>query len=143
MSQTPPSPELVVSVDASCSGRKAACAAVGMAGERPVAERSRWLGEVDGYVLAAEIGAVALASDLIADEGLKPPIVIEVDNPEVPRVLLEGAAPRQAGRIPHHLLAKAAALVRTPGVTVRLLPRNSTPGLRRADRLAGKRLWGR
>lgn len=134
---------VIVSVDASCSGRRAACAAVLTVGDRIVAERSRWLRNVEGYVLAAEIAAVALAGELVADHEVGGPIVVEVDNPQVPRVLLEGVMPPQAGRIPAELLSAAAAFAATAGVTLRVLPRNATAGLRRADRLASKRLWGR
>lgn len=142
MSCAPP-PTVVVSADASCSGRRATCAAVLMEGERIVAECSRWLREVDGYVLAAEIGAVALAGELVAAHAAGTPVVVEVDNPQVPRVLLECEEPPQAGRIPADLLSKARAFVCAGDVAMHVLPRNASFGLRRADRLASKRLWRR
>jgi hypothetical protein len=111
--------------------------------DRVVAERSRLLPKVNGYVLAAEIGAVALGAELVADYEVSEPVIVEVDNPQVPRVLLEGLMPPQAERILPDLLAAATAFAGADGVTIRVMPRNATPGLRRADRLAGKRLWGR
>ena len=55
----------LISVDGACSGKRAACAAVIAVDGRIVAERSRNLPQVDGYVLAAEIAGVVLARDLL------------------------------------------------------------------------------
>jgi hypothetical protein len=114
-----------------------------MVGDRVVAERSRSLPGVDGYVLAAEIGAIALAGELVGSHLGGAPVVVEVDNPQVPRVLLEGIEPTQADRIPGELARSATAFVRSGGISLRVMPRNSTPGLRRADRMARRRLWRR
>jgi hypothetical protein len=107
------------------------------------AESSRSLPEVEGYVLAAEIGAVALAAELAAGYASDTPIVLELDNPQVPRVLLGEFVPPQAERIPAPLLSAAAAFARRDDVALRVLPRNATRGLRYADQLARKRLWRR
>ena len=90
--------------------------------------------------MAAEIAGVALCSRLLGeqDEG---PIVVEVDNPDVPRILREGYRPKQFARIPPEVLEAAISFDRSIRPSYRVLPRNSTPGLRRADRLAGKCLW--
>jgi len=132
-----------VSVDASCSGRRASCAAVLTTNSRIVAEWSRSLPEVGGYVLAAEIGAIALAAELIAEHAKSAPVIVEIDNPMALRVLLEGLKLPQNHRIPTVLRKRAADLLHSGRVTVRMLPRNSSPGLRRADRVARKRLWRR
>jgi hypothetical protein len=134
---------VTASVDASCSGRRAACAAVLAVDSRIIAERSRGLPEVDGYALAAEIAAVALAAEMVDAHCPGERVVVEVDNPQVPRVLLDGVEPPQAHRIPKTLRDRAAAFCRSGAVTVRVLARNASPGLRRADRLASRRLWGR
>jgi hypothetical protein len=136
-------PVVIVSVDASCSGRRAACAAVVAMGDRIIVERSRWLPKAEGYVLAAEIGAIALAADLVAVHALTGPIILETDNPQVPRVLLEGARLPQSDRIPSELVVRAADFVRSHEVNLRVLPRNATCGLHRAHYLARKRLWRR
>lgn len=134
---------VTVSVDASCSGRRAVCAAVVAMDDRIILERSRWLPRVGGYVLAAEIGAVSLAAELVATRALAIPIVLETDNPQVRRVLVEGARLPQSHRIPPELAARAARFVRSGQVVLRVLPRNATRGLRRAHYLARKRLWRR
>jgi hypothetical protein len=134
---------VTVSVDASCSGRRAACAAVVAMGDRTIVERSRWLPKVGGYVLAAEIGAISLAAELVATRALTIPIILETDNPQVRRVLVEGARLPQSHRIPPELTARAADFVRSGQVALRVLPRNATRGLRRAHYLARKRLWRR
>lgn len=136
-----PKGRAVISVDASCSGKKAACAAVLSVDGHIVAERSEYLRKFDGYVLTAELAAVSLASELAREFPGDGIITIEVDNPDVPRVILEGYRPRQASRIPANILASAAELGRLARIALRVLPRNSTPGLRRADRLAKARLW--
>jgi hypothetical protein len=132
----------VLSVDGACSGRKAACAAVASRDGEIVAQVSRFVPHAEGYALAAEIAAVGLAAlllDTLGDEE----VVVEVDNPDVPRVIREGYRPKQFARIPPGVLAAAADFDRVAGPTYRVLPRNSTPGLRRADRLARARLWRR
>lgn len=131
---------VLLSVDGACSGKKAACAAVLTIGDRVVAEHSRSVSDVEGYALAAEIAAVGLCSHLLGDLG-DGPVVVEVDNPDVPRVLREGYRPKQFARIPPKVLEAAIAFDRLVNPAYRVLPRNSTPGLRRADRLAGERLW--
>jgi hypothetical protein len=133
--------DIVISVDGACSGRKAAAAAVLSVGGRILGERSRYLWEVDGYVLAAEIAGVALAAELIGDEWKQEAITIEVDNADVPRVIEGGYRPVQFQRIPSALLNKAIELCRSRPTSFRFLPRRSTEGLRRADRLASARLW--
>jgi hypothetical protein len=112
----------IISVDGACGGRRAACAAVLLIDGKLVATRSRHLPEVDGYVLAAEI-------------------TLETDNPSVPRVIHGGYRPVQFHRIPAHLLQAATKFYTTHCVTISVKPRNSTPGLRQVDRLAGRRLW--
>lgn len=131
---------IILSVDGSCSGRKAACAAVLSLGGKIVAKRSRLVQDVEGYALAAEIAGLGLAADLLGDleEG---PIIVEVDNPDIPRILREGYRPRQFMRIPPKVLDVAFAFDRSVNPSYRVLPRNSTPGLRRADGLARERLW--
>ncbi len=135
--------KVVISVDGACSGRRCACAARVTRNGRVVAESSRSLPEVDGYVLAAEIAAVALAVGLVADEDAAAMFVVETDNPDVPRVIEQGYRPKQAERIPAGLLASVIDFARTHIVAFERLPRNSTPGLRRAHRLASRRLWQR
>jgi len=132
---------IVISVDGACSGRKAAAAAVLSVDGRIVGERSRNLWEVDGYVLAAEIAGVALAAELVGDEWEQEAITIEVDNADVPRVIADGYRPVQFHRIPPALLNKAIEFCRSRRARFRFLPRRSTEGLRRADRLASARLW--
>ena len=131
---------ILLSVDGACSGRKAACAAVLTIGDKVVAERSQSVSDVQGYALAAEIAAVGLCAGLLEDlhDG---PVVVETDNPDVPRVLRDGYRPKQFARIPLKVLETAFAFDRSMNPAYRVLPRNSTPGLRRADRLAGERLW--
>ena len=131
----------VISVDGACSGKRAACAAVLSIDGSIVAERSWSLPEVDGYVLAAEIAGVALASELLGDDPIPSKITIEVDNPDVPRVILEGYEPKQYSRIPETLIDAATSFTSAVDCEFDVLPRNSTAGLRRADSLAGKRLW--
>lgn len=133
--------DIVISVDGACSGRKAAAAAVLSVDGRIIGERSRYLREVDGYVLAAEIAGVALAAELLGDEWKREAITIEVDNADVPRVIEDGYRPVQFQRIPPALLNKAVELCRSRLASFRFLPRRSTKGLRRADRLASDRLW--
>ncbi|MFZ5791149.1 MAG: hypothetical protein ACOY3L_10660 [Pseudomonadota bacterium] len=132
---------VVISIDGACSGRRCACAAVLIRDGRVVAERSRSLPEIDGYVLAAEIAAVALAARLFEGHGEAVAVVIETDNPDVPRVIERGYRPRQAGRIPAGLLAAAVEFARANQPRFERLARNSTAGLRRAHRLASRRLW--
>lgn len=131
---------VVISIDGACSGRRCACAAVLIRDGRVVAERSRSLPEIDGYVLAAEIAAVALAARLFERDGESLTIVVETDNPDVPRVIERGYRPRQAGRIPADLLAAAVEFARANQPRFERLARNSTAGLRRAHRLASRRL---
>lgn len=97
--------------------------------------------DIDGYTLAAELAAVVLAADVAEQLDKDETVVVEVDNPDVPRVILEGYRPRQAHRIPPKALDAANEFATAPGVNLRLLPRNSTPGLRRAHRLSSRRLW--
>ncbi|MCK5276314.1 MAG: hypothetical protein KAR37_16785 [Alphaproteobacteria bacterium] len=98
----------------------------------------------EGYVLAAEIAGVALAAALIerADTGDQP-VIIEVDNPMVLRVLRGDYRPPGFRRIPQQLLEQAEALCWHPHVQFRVFLRNSTPGLRHAHRRASARLWGK
>jgi hypothetical protein len=132
---------LVISVDGACSGRRCACAAVAMQNSRVIAEGSRNLPEADGYVLAAEIAGLSLAARLLrsCDDGAT--IIVETDNPDVPRVIAHGHRPRQGYRLPAGVIAEAMAFAQRHRVTFHLLPRNSTPGLRRAHRLASRHLW--
>jgi hypothetical protein len=95
---------------------------------------------VDGYVLAAELAGVALAAELGASFPERPDIVVEVDNPLVARIFLEGYRPPQADRIPQHIMQSAEHFARSPGVSIRVLKRNATAGLRRAHALARDRL---
>ena len=134
---------LVISVDGACSGRRCACAAVLMRNGRVIAESSRSLPEAGGYILAAEIAGVALAARLVewCDENVT--VIIETDNPDVPRVIEQGYRPLQAHRIPPHPLDMAVEFARKYRVAFSLLPRNTTSGLRRAHRLASHRLWAR
>ena len=134
--------KLVVSTDGAVSGRKAACAAVVTDNGRVIDEEARKLRGLHGYVLAAEIAAVALAARLVGrmlDEGQA--VTLEVDNPYVPRVLNGSYRPAGLNRIPAEALAAARTFCDQYEVTFRVLRRNSTTGLRRADRLAGRRLW--
>jgi len=131
----------VISVDGAGSGKRAACAAVLAIDGKLAAERSRSVPQAEGYVLAAELGGVALAGELLEQESMPLEVTIETDNPDVPRVLLEGYRPRQFSRIPASVLESCLKFCRSHRVSFALLPRNSTPGLRRADKLAGKRLW--
>jgi ribonuclease HI len=134
---------VVISIDGACSGKRCACAAVLVRDGRVVAERSRRLPEVDGYALAAEIAAVALAAQLVEGNGQARTAVIETDNPDVPRVVEQGYRPKQAGRIPAGLLATAIEFARAHQLRFERLARNSTVGLRHAHRLASRRLWSR
>ena len=136
--------DIVISVDGGCSGNRSACAAVLAVGDRIVAEKSRTVPHAQGYALAAEIAGVALAAALIehvaADDR---PVIVQVDNPLVLRVLRGDYRPPGFRRIPHYLLEQAEALCWHPLVQFRVFRRNSTPGLRRAHRLASARLWGK
>lgn len=136
--------ELVVSTDGAVSGHRAACAAVVTLNGRVIREKASSLRGPDGYVLAAEIAAVALAGRLVGPiltEGEA--VTLEVDNPYLPRVLEGSYRPPGFDRIPSKALLAARAFCERYRVTVRVLPRNSTPGLRQADHLAGQRLWAR
>lgn len=134
----------ILSVDGACSGRKAACAAVASRGGRIIAQFSGFVPHVQGYALAAEIAAVGIAARLLDRLGNEADsIVIEVDNPDVPRVIRDGYRPKQFHRIPLEVLRTAFAFDRARAPIYRVLPRNSTPGLRRADRLARAHLWRR
>jgi hypothetical protein len=137
------SDDYVISIDGACSGKRAACAAVLSVNGRIVAEVSRALPEVDGYVLAAEIAALALARELVRSDDASRETTIEVDNPDVPRVIEQGYRPTQFSRIPETLLNAAIGFWRTHNARFCVLSRKSTPGLQRADRLAGQRLWRR
>lgn len=133
---------ILISVDGGCSGKRAACAAVLSVGGQIVAEKSRTLPGASGYALAAEVGAVALAADMV--ERIEPgdeTVVIETDNPLVPRLLRGDYKPPGFHRIPQRLMEQARALCWLQLVEVHVLPRNSTAGLRRAHRLATARLW--
>ena len=133
----------VLSVDGACSGRRATCAAVLSVNEDVVAEASRHLPDVDGYVLAAEVAGVALARELLRREDGALELTIETDNPNVPRVIEGLYRPKQFSRIPPSLLDDARAVCREQKAEFKVCPRNSTPGLRRADKLAGDHLWRR
>ena len=135
-------PTLVISVDGACSGRRCACAAVLMQDGCVLAEASRNLPQAGGYVLGAEIAGVSLAARLV-EPGDEVSIIVETDNPDVPRVIERGYRPRQAARLPAGALAEAIAFAHHYSVAFRSLPRNSTPGLRRAHRLASHALWAR
>jgi len=134
---------VVISTDGAVSGRRAACAAVIAADGRVVAEGSRRLFRLHGYVLAAEVMGVALgarlAEPLLTD---REPVLLEVDNPSIPGVIDSSYRPPGLRRIPSEALETVREFCCDHPVTFRVLRRNSTPGLRRADRLAGKRLWG-
>lgn len=131
-----------VSVDGGCSGWRAACAAVLSVGDRVVVEKSRPVPGAAGYGLAAEIAAVALAAELIERIGAADsPLVVEVDNPLVPRVLRGDYRPPGFARIPRRLLLRAQELCWHRQVTFRVLRRNASAGLRRAHRLSSGRLW--
>lgn len=132
--------EAILSVDGACSGKKAACAAVASRDGKIVAQVSRSVPHANGYSLTAEIAAVTLAARLIGAIG-DAPVIVETDNPAVPRVIREGYKPTQFHRIPRAILEAAMAFDRTNQPAYRILPRNSTPGLRRADRLAREHLW--
>lgn len=131
----------VLSIDGACSGKRAVCAAVLSLDGKIVAEGSRHLPDVDGYVLAAEIAGVALAEALLGPEAEPQELTIETDNPDVPRVIEGGYRPPQFDRIPSALLEAAKAFCRRHQVAFEVRPRNSTPGLRRADSLAERHLW--
>ena len=129
--------ELVISTDGAVSGRRAACAAVIAINGRVIEEQTRSLRGLQGYALAAEVAAVGLAARLagrVLEEGEV--VTLEVDNPSVPRVIDGTYRPPQLSRIPTDALAAARAFCDRYQVTFRVLRRNSTPGLRRADRLA-------
>lgn len=133
----------VLSVDGACSGRRATCAAVLSVNGEVVAEASRHLPNVDGYVLAAEIAGVALARELLKPEDDVLQLTVETDNPNVPRVIEGRYRPKQFSRIPTNLLDAAKAVCREHHAEFNVCPRNSTPGLRRADKLASDHLWQR
>jgi hypothetical protein len=59
--------KVVISVDGACSGRRCVCAACATRNGRVIGEGNRSLPEVDGYILAAEIAALALGVELVAD----------------------------------------------------------------------------
>lgn len=133
---------IVFSVDGACSGKKAACAAVAPRDGKIVAQVSRFVRHADGYALAAELAAVGLAArliDILDDEA----VVVEVDNPDVLRVIKDGYKPKQFSRIAPGILTAAADFDRLARPTYVVLPRNSTAGLRRADRLARAQIWRR
>lgn len=134
--------KVVISTDGAVSGKRAACAAVIALNSRVIEEKARALSGLHGYVLAAEVAAVALASQLakpVLGEGET--VILEVDNPYVPRVIDGSYRPPGFNHISAVALAEARAFRDRYRVTFRVLRRNSTPGLRRADRLAGKHLW--
>jgi hypothetical protein len=133
----------VISIDGACSGKRAACAAVLSVNGKVVAEASRALPDVDGYVLAAEIAGLALACELSGGNDALREMKIEVDNPDVPRVIAQGYRPKQFSRIPVALLNAAIGFWKTHNARFCVLSRKSTPGLRRADLLASRRLWRR
>jgi hypothetical protein len=78
--------KVIISVDGACSGRRCVCAACATRNGRVIGEGSRSLPEVDGYILAAEIAAMALGVELVADEDAAAMFVVETDNPDMPRV---------------------------------------------------------
>lgn len=133
--------QAVLSIDGACSGARATCAAVLSIDGKVVAEASRQLPEVDGYVLAAEIAGVVLAGELLAEWKTIQELTIETDNPNVAQVIEGCYRPPQMARIPAALIEAARELCRNYQVTFTLLPRNSTAGLRRADKLASDHLW--
>ena len=133
---------VVISTDGAVSGRRAACAAVIAIDGRVIEEKSHSLHGLQGYALAAEVAAVALAARLarwVLGEGED--VILEVDNPNVPGVIDGSYRPPGFNRIPTEALAAARAFRDRYRVSFRVLRRNSTPGLRRADRLASERLW--
>jgi len=134
---------IVISVDGACSGSRCACAAVAMQNGRIIGEGSRNLPEAGGYVLAAELAGVALAAHLLRPTDDKAAIIVETDHPDVPRLIEDGYQPRQRYRLPREVVAEATMFAQRHRVTLKLLPRNSTPGLRRAHRLASRHLWSR
>lgn len=135
---------ILISVDGGCSGKRAACAAVLSVSRRIVAEKSRTVPAARGYALAAEIAGVALAVELIERiRAEEMPVVIEVDNPLVPRVLRGDYRPPGLHLIPRRVLEQARSLCWHPHLQIRVLPRNSTAGLRHAHRLASRRLWAK
>ena len=135
---------IVISTDGACSGRRAACAAVLTIDGRVVEKKSRTVPHVQGYALAAEIAGVALAAALIERAvATDSPVTVEVDNPLVPRVLRGDYRPPGFRRIPRHVRESAEALCWRKSIRFSVLRRNSTPGLRRAHRLASVRLWGK
>lgn len=134
--------ELVISTDGAVSGRRAACAAVIATDGRVIVEAARSLRGLQGYALAAEVAAVALAARLaegVLEAGEA--VTLELDNPSVPRVIDGSYRPPRLQRIPRDALATARAFCDRYRVTFRVRRRNATWGLRRADRLAGQRLW--
>lgn len=135
---------IVVSVDGACSGKRAACAAVLSMRGRILAEKSRPVPGAGGYALAAEIAGLALAAELIDRAAFRDlPVTIEVDNPIVLRLLHRDYRPPGFHRIPPNLLEEAEALCWRPDLRLKVLGRNSTAGLRRAHRLASRRLWAK
>lgn len=132
--------QVLISTDGAVSGRRAVIAV----NRRLLAEESRALSGLQGYALAAEVASVALAGRLAnrvleGDEA----VTLEVDNPSVPSVIDGSYRPPGLHRIPPDALKTARDFCRRHRVIFKVLPRNSTPGLRRADRLAGQRLWQR
>ncbi len=134
--------QVLISTDGAVSGRRAACAAVIAMNGRVLAEESRTLLGLQGYALAAEVAGVALAARL-ADHVLEgnEAVALEVDNPSVPGVIDGSYRPPGLYRIPPDVLKTARDFCGRRRITFRVLPRNSTPGLRRADRMASQRLW--
>ena len=134
---------VVISTDGAVSGRRAACAAVVSVDGRVVAESSRRLFRVHGYVLAAEVMGVALgirlAEPILSD---REAVVLEVDNPSIPGVIDSSYRPPGLRRIPTGALEAVREFCCKHPASFHVLRRNATPGLRRADRLASKRLWG-
>ena len=124
-------------------GAMAACASVIGIGAEIVDEISRARPQVDGYVLAAEIAGVARANELVDKDEAPRELTVEVDNSDVPRVIEEGYQPKQFARIPDAILEDAVGFWRMHNVRFRVLPRNSTAGLRRSHRLASQRLWAK
>jgi hypothetical protein len=111
---------------------------------RVLAEKSRPVPGTGGYVLAAEIAGLALAAELIDRVAFRDlPVTIEIDNPIVLRLLQRDYRPPGFHRIPPKLLEKAEALCWRPDLRLKVLGRNSTAGLRRAHRLASRRLWAK
>jgi len=134
--------QVLISTDGAVSGRRAACAAVIAMNSRLMAEDSRALSGLQGYALGAEVAGVALAAQLASrvlegDEA----VTLEIDNPSVPSVIDGSYRPPGLHRIPPDALKTARDFCGRHRVIFKVLPRNSTPGLRRADRLAGQRMW--